>query len=130
MHALDVVVDVAVSEDQVRPAVVVEVEESHPEPELVARGLPDSGVEGRVLEGAAVEEVQAVGLAGEGGNDEIEPAVTVRVPPVDPHSGLRHPLRTEGAAQLDRLVSEPQPAQVVPELAGEAIVGDIEIGPP
>ena len=78
-------VDVAVGDEDVLPAVVVEVEEVDAEADILAVDA-ETGLDARVDEARAVVAVQRGHLFGEVGPDDVEPAVAVVVADADAHA--------------------------------------------
>src|SRR4051812_39026875 len=85
---VDLRVDVAVDLDDVRPAVVVAVDEAA-SPGDVAVVDADAGGEGHVGEGSvAVVVVEVAGIVGKVGFEDVEVAIAVVIAYGDAHAGL------------------------------------------
>ena len=101
LEPLDLGIDVAVDEEEIEPAVVVEIDEADA-PAEPARVEADAGGERAVVaEALAAVRVQRRGVAGEVGLEEIDRAVAVVVADRDAHAGLRLAVLAVGAAGLD-----------------------------
>ena len=129
LQLLDFRIDVAVADQNVGPAVVVEIEEAAAPAEKL-RVRAEAGGEGGVFEGAAAEIViERRSVAGEIGFHEVEIAIEIIIGGGNAHARLRFAVGTEGAAGFDGDVLESSVLLVVVERAGGGIVGDIDIGP-
>ena len=122
-------VDVAVDEEQIRPAVVVEIEKRDA-PAEVLRVEPESRGKGFIVEGAvAIVVVERGGIVGEIGFEQIEFAVTVVVGNGRAHAGLLAPVVVESGAGDDGNVAERAVVIVVVKNAGRAVARDINVRP-
>src|SRR6266566_865695 len=129
MLAIDFRVDVAVRQEQIGPAVVVEIEKRDA-PAKVLRVEPESRGEGFVVEGAvAIVVVERGGIVGEIGFEQTEFAVTVVVGNGRAHAGLLAPVVVESGAGDDGNVGERAVVIVVVKNAGGAVAGDINVRP-
>ena len=89
VRAVDLGIDVAVGDEDVEPAIVVQIDEADA-PAEIARVDAKAGEVGVVFKGAVAEVlVERVGVAGEVGLDDVEQAVAVEVADADAHAGLR-----------------------------------------
>src|SRR5216683_2966269 len=129
MLAIHFRVDVAVGEEQIGPAVVVEIEKRDA-PAEVLRVEPESRGKGFVVEGAvAIVAVERGGIVGEIGFEQIEFAVAVVVGNGRAHAGLLAPVVVESGAGDDGNVGERAVVIVVVKNAGGAVAGDINVRP-
>ncbi len=127
--AVDLRVDVAVGDEDVEPAIVVEVDEADA-PAEIAGVEAEAGEVGVVFKGAVAEvEVEGVGVAGEVGLDDVEQAVAVEVADGDAHAGLRLAVGRVGDAGFDGQVFEGAVLLVLIEGGGGGVVGDVDVGP-
>src|SRR5262245_36787377 len=130
---LDFGVDVAVDQEDVEPAVVVEIHEPAA-PAEEARIDADAGGEGHVVEAQAGRlhakvAVERRGVAGEVGLEDVEQPVAVVIADAHAHSGLRLSVTAVSRARLDADVGERPVFVVVVERGGGRIVSDINVGP-
>ena len=106
LDPLDLRIDVAIDDEEVEPAVVVEIDEADA-PSEPAGVQPDAGGERPIVaEALAAVGVQRRGVAGEVGLEEIDGAIAVVVADRDAHPGLRLAVLAVGAAGLDGDVLE------------------------
>src|SRR6266567_2098065 len=129
MLAIHFRVDVAVDEEQIGPAVVVEIEKRDA-PAEVLRVEPESRGEGFVVERAvAIVAVERGGIVGEIGFEQVEFAVAVIVGNGRAHAGLLAPVVVESGAGDDGNVGERAVVIVVVKNAGGAVARDINVRP-
>ncbi len=129
MLAVDFGIDVPVHQNQIGPAIVVEVEE-HGSPAQILRVQAQSRGRGRIGKGAvAVVAVQRRSIVGEIGFENVEMAVAVVVGDGRAHACLLAPVFVEGGARGDGDVGEGSIMIVAVENAGRAVAGDVNIGP-
>src|ERR1700680_3346072 len=82
-------IDVAVGNENIKEAVIVEVEEAGAPAEEWNRGIPETGFEGNVGErGIAIVTIESFVIVGEGSDEEIELAVAIVVAGADAHGRL------------------------------------------
>ncbi len=82
-------IHVAVGDEDVGPAIVVEVEKFYPEAEERNADRTKAGASRQVGELAvAIIVIEVVGVVGEIGLDDVGPAVVIVVGGVDAHAGL------------------------------------------
>ena len=124
----DLRVDVAVREQDVRPAVVVEVEEVDAEAEVLPVHA-EAGAQARLLEGAAVVAVERRHLLGEVRPDDVQPAVAVVVADADAHARERGAFCVEGAAGGNPDLAEGPVLVVAVEQARRGVAGHVDVGP-
>ena len=117
----------AVGDVEVGQRVVVEVDKGEAEPGVGAGAR--HGAVGRhgIEEVAALVHEEAVALADEVGDEEVEGSALLDVEGHDSHAGTRDAQGVEGAAPERGVVEEPTVALVEPELVGHGIVGDVEV---
>src|SRR5713101_6624661 len=129
MLAIHFRVDVAVRQEQIGPAVVVEIEKRDA-PAKVLRVEPESRGKGFIVEGAvAIVAVERGGIVREISFEQIEFAVTVIVGNGRAHAGLLAPVVVESGAGDDGNVGERAVVIVVVKNAGRAVAGDINVRP-
>src|SRR6266851_5470037 len=129
LELLDLGIDVAVAEEDVRPAVVVHVKKTAAPAEILGV-LAEAAQVGGVLEIRAAEIViKRRGIASEIRFDEIEIAVEIVIGGGDAHAGLRLAVGAESAARFDGDVGESAVFFVLIERAGRGIVGDVNVRP-
>ena len=122
-------IDVAVGEEDVEPAVVVEVDEPGA-PAEPPRVEAEAAGERPVLAEAVPEVgVQRRRVAGEVGLDDVEGAVAIVVADADAHARLRLAVLAVGAAGADADVGERAVVVVAIERARVRIVRDVDVGP-
>ena len=125
----DLRVDVAVGEEDVEPAVVVEVGKART-PSEPARVEPETRLEGLVfttpLPGIGVERR---GVAGEVGLHDVQPPVAIEVADADAHAGLRLAVLAVRAAGSDADVFERAVVAVAVQRARVGVVGHVDVGP-
>src|SRR5258708_1559985 len=129
LELLDFGIDVAVANEDVGPAVIVHVEKTAAQAEILC--VPaEAGLESGVFEIRAAEiAVQRRRVAGEICFDEIEIAVEIVIGGGDAHAGLRFAVGTERAAGFDGDVREGAVFLVLIESAGRGIVCDVNVRP-
>src|SRR4030095_13727360 len=99
-------IHVAVREEQIEPAVVVEIDERGAPPEP-PRVQADAGREGAILaEPVAGVGIQRRRIAGEVRLEDVQGAVAIVVADRDAHAGLRLAVLAVGAARADGDVGE------------------------
>ena len=122
-------IDVAVGEEDVEPAVVVEVDEPGA-PAEPSRVEAEAAGERPVLAEAVTEVgVQRRRVAGEVRLDDVEGAVAIVVADADAHAGLRLAVLAVGAAGADADVRERAVVVVAIERARVRIVRHVDVGP-
>src|SRR5258708_13078293 len=119
----------AVADQNVRPAIVIEVKETATPPQkLRVRAQPRC--KGGVLKGAGPEVVVKRGcVAGEVRLDQVEIAIEIVVGGGHAHASLGLAIRTEGTPCLDCNVFKGAVLLVVVERAGGGVVGNVDVGP-
>ena len=126
---LDFGVHMAVANQDVGPAVVVEVEKAAP-PAKILGVLAEAALKCSVLEISAAEIViERRSVAGKIGLDQIEITVEIVIGGGDAHPGLWLAVGAESAARFQRNVSEGAVFFVLIKSARGRIVGDINVGP-
>ena len=121
-------VDVAVGDEDIRPAVVVEVEEIDAEAEVLAVDA-EPRLDARVDEAGAVVAVQRGHLFGEVGPDDVEPAVGIVVADPDAHPGERHAVLVERRSGGNRDLAEGPVVIVAIQQARSAVAGHVDVRP-
>src|SRR5437588_1856924 len=119
----------AVADQNVRPAIVIEVKETATPPQkLCVRAQPRC--KGGVLKGAGPEVMVKRGcVAGEVRLDQVEIAIEIVVGGGHAHASLGLAIRTEGTPCLDCDVFKRAVLLVVIERAGGGIVGNVNVRP-
>ena len=126
---LDLGIHVAVANQDVGPAVVVEVEKAAAPAEIL-RVLAEAALKRGVLEIRAAQiAVERRSIAGKIRFDEIEIAVEIVIGGGDAHAGLWLAVGAERAAGFDGDVGEGAVLFVLIERAGGGIVGDVNVRP-
>ena len=126
---IDFRIDVAVDLNDVRPAVVVVVDESA-SPGDVAVVNADAGGKSHVGESSVtVVVIEVAGVVGEVGFEDVEPAIAVVVTDTDAHSGLLVAVVAVGASGDDGDVGECAVVIVSQQHAGLRIDGDVDVRP-
>ncbi len=129
-EAADVGIDVAVGDEEVQPAVEVGVEEGDAPAHRLEAGRGQARGAAHVLEEPVAQvPVEGLGVVGEGGEHEVQPAVVVVVAGVHPHPRLGPPLRVDGDAAQEADALEPAVPAVVVEEVGGRVVGHEEVDP-
>src|SRR5207245_5065618 len=129
LKLLDFGIDVAVADEDVRPAIVVHVEETAAPAEIL-RVLAETALIGGVLEIRAAEiVVKRRRVAGEIRFDQVEIAVEIVIGGRDAHAGLRLAVGAESATSFDGDVGEGAVLLVLIKGAGGGIVGDVNVRP-
>src|SRR5258708_24744143 len=119
----------AVADQNGRPAIVIEVEESAT-PAQKLRVRAQACCEGRLLEVAATEvAVERGRVAGEVRLDQVEIAIEIVVGGGDAHTSLGLAIRTERTTCLDRDVFKRSVLFIVVERARGRVIGDVNVGP-
>src|SRR5712692_9890363 len=130
MVELDVVEDVAVDDEQVAPAVVIEIEEARAECAVENAGLADAGGDGVVGEGAvAIVAVEAVELEIKMADEKVGQAVVGDVGGVGAHAGFGAAVFAEASAGSEAGVAKGAVAIVEVEEVALRVVGDEDVGP-
>ncbi len=124
---LDVVVHVSVGDEEIEPAVVVIIEETGSEPEVVQAHLPEPGGEGNLGVVRPVVTVQGVVLQLVVGDEEIEVAVVVVIPGVDAHARLRLAVGAQRRSREQADLVEAASLVAVQKIGGH-VVGDVDVG--
>ncbi len=126
----DLRIHVSVGEEDVEPAVVVEVGEAGAPPQP-PRVHAEPGVERPVLaEAVAAVRVERRGVAGEVRLDDVERAVAVEVADADAHARLRLAVLAERALGADADVLERAVAAVPEQRARVRVVRHVDVRPP
>ena len=130
MVAGDVVEDVAVYDEEIAPAVVVEIEEAGAETAVENVGLAEAGSDGAVSERAvAVVGVEAIEFEIEMADVEIHAAVVAEIGGVGAHAGFGAAIFAEAGARGVADVSECAVAVIEIEKISLRIVGDENVWP-
>ncbi len=130
LHALDVAVDVAVGDEDVRPAVEIVVEEKTAEAEREQGSATDIGARGFVDEEAfAFVVIERNHLIGKIGDEDAGGAGMIVIGGVNAHAGAGYAVFAEGDSGDDGFFGEGAVAVVAIELVGLGVVGEEEIGP-
>ncbi len=123
-------VDVAVGDEGVEQAVVVEVQETVSPSQEWDGGLSESGFEAYVGEaGVAVVAEQGFVVVGEGADQKIDLAVAIVVADGDSHGGLLASVAAQGQAGDEAYVFEGAVVAVAVEVAGDGIISDYQVEP-
>ena len=129
LETLDLRVDVAVDEEQVEPAVLVEIEEPDAPPEP-PRVQADAARKRPVLaQPLPVVGVQRRRVAGEIGLEDVDGPVAIVITDRDAHAGLRFAVLAVGAARRDADVRERAVRVVQIQRAWIRVVGHVQIDP-
>jgi len=129
LELLDFGIDVAIADEDVGPAVVVEIKKAATPAEIL-RVLAEAPLEGGVLKIRPAEIVVERGrVASEIGLDEIEVAVKIVIGRGDAHAGLGLAISAQRAASFERNVGENAVPLILIERACRGIVGDIDVRP-
>ena len=116
-------VDVAIEDEQVLVAVVIEVVEPAGPAQIGAADHAQTELHGPVVEERAVEvQVQRVRIAGEVGREDVRAGVPVDVADSDPHGGLVAAVEVGREAAVEADVLERQPATVAKEPVGHRVI--------
>src|SRR6266550_4430570 len=127
--ALDFGIDVSIDLQDVRPAVIIVINEAAT-PSNVLVVDADSRGECNVTKGSvAVVVIEVARVVGEVGLENIKPSVAVIIGDGNAHSGLFVAILAVGAAGDHRDIGESAVVVVVEEDAGFGVHGDINIGP-
>src|SRR5438045_3345170 len=127
--SLDFGIDVSIDLQDVRPAVIIVINEAAT-PSNVLVVDADSRGECNVTKGSvAVVVIEVARVVGEVGLENIKPSVAVIIGDGNAHSGLFVAILAVGAAGDHRDIGESAVVVVVEEDAGLGIHGDINIGP-
>src|SRR5205814_986017 len=127
--SLDFGIDVSIDLQDVRPAVIIVINEAAT-PSNVLVVDADSRGECNVTKGSvAVVVIEVARVVGEVGLENIKPSVAVIIGDGNAHSGLFVAILAVGAAGDHRDIGESAVVVVVEEDAGFGIHGDINIGP-
>ena len=124
----DLRVDVTVGDEDIHPAVVVEVEEVYAEAQILsvdAEAGPDAGV----LETAAVVPVKRRHLLGEVRPHDIQPAVGVVIADAGTHAGERDAILVERASGRNGDLPERPVVIIAIEQTRRTVAGDVDVGP-
>ena len=123
--------DAAVGDEQIQPAVAIEIQPAGAEAGLREAGRAEAGGSAPILEvSRAVVEVQHIHLVEPVRDEQILVAVVVEVARVNAHARFGLSGAAHGGAGEERRVLERAVVLVDPELVGLAVVGDVEIDPP
>src|SRR5439155_2158247 len=122
-------INVAVDEHQVRPTIVVNIDELRAKAEGAYRGRADTGRGAGVLEETTQVVVERVRFPGEGRDGEVETAVSIVIRAVDAHPCLSLPPLTKRRAGFEIHVSKPAAALVLHQVPRRAVIPDVEVGP-
>src|SRR5712692_919412 len=130
LQLFDLGIDVAVADQDVGPAVVVEIEKAASPAEIFGVEA-EAGGEGGVLEAGAAEIVIERGcVAGEIGFYQVEVAVEIVVGGRDSHARLGLAVRAKGATGFERDVDKLAVLLVLVARAGGGVRGDVNVEPP
>src|SRR5262245_29653398 len=130
LDLLDLRVDVAIDQEQIEPAVEIEIEEADT-PAEPARVEADAAREGAVLaQAVAAVRVERRRVAGEIGLEDVDRAVAIVVAEREPHPGLRLAVLAVSTAGRHGNVFERAVALVPIERARVRIVRHVQIDPP
>src|SRR5713101_4496266 len=114
---------------EVRPAIVVEVREVRPPPDIWQTDLGGSGRGARVLEESSLDvSIKAVRLAAEIRDEERRPSVSERISHSHTHPGAGMVTEDPGARLVGHLLEGSVP-EVVKEVIPGAVVDEIEVRP-
>ena len=103
LRAIDLGIHVAVGDEDVEPAIVIDVDEADA-PAEQARIDAEACLVGAIVERAVAEiHKERIGIAGEIGLHDIEHAVAVVIANGNAHAGLRLAVGRIGDASFDRL---------------------------
>ena len=130
VEGLDVVVEVAAGEEQVAPAVVVEVGHCRPPGDELPRPAAGGGGGGGVLELPPPEVAEEDGEIGlEVGDEQVDPPVAVGVARFGPHATDLGPEPVHRHAGRESGLTEVAPAIVLEEeVSLEGVVADVDVG--
>ena len=130
LDPFDLRIHVAVDDEDVQPAVVVEIDEGDA-PSEPAGVEPDSSREGAILaEALAAIRVQRRGVSREVGLEEVDCPVAVVVADGDAHARLRLAVLAVGAAGFDADILEGSVLVVHVQRARVRVVRHVQIDPP
>src|SRR6266849_6624216 len=122
-------VDVTVGQEQIGPAVVVNIEK-HDAPAKILRVQAETGGESFVVErGVAIVVVESRGIVGKICLEQIEPAIAIVVRDGGAHAGLLAPVIIKRRARNNGDVRESAVVIVMVENAGGAVARDINVRP-
>src|SRR6266566_5173505 len=126
---LDFGIDVAIANQDVRPAIIVKIKEAAAPAEILSV-LAETGGECGVFEvcGAKIV-IQRRSITGEIGFDDVVIAVEIIVRGGDAHTGLRFAVGTERTAGFHGDVGEFSIFAILVEGAGGGIVSDVNVRP-
>ena len=130
MVAGDVVEDVAVNDEKIPPAVIVEIEEAGAEAAVEDVGLAEAGSDGAVDESAvAVVGVEAIQFEIEMADIKIHAAVVAEIGGIGAHAGFGATIFAEAGTGGVADVAERAVAIIEVEEISLGVVGDEDVGP-
>src|SRR5262249_51149085 len=122
-------VDMAVSEQDIFPSVVVEVEKDSAKPKILAVDAQTCR-QTRVMESAiAIIFVECRDLVREIGPDDVQPAISVGIPNGDTHSRHGHSILVKCATSFDSYLAERPVVTIVIKQAWGRVASDIDVRP-
>src|SRR5437660_7847021 len=126
---VDFWIDVAVHQQQIRPAIVVEVHE-HRAPSEVLGMQTEAGRIGSISESAiAVVAIERGAVVREIGFENVELSIAIEVGDGGPHAGLFTSVFIECRACYDCDVGKSAIVIIAIENAGRAVTRDVNVGP-
>src|SRR5580704_3696676 len=129
VELFDIGINVAVADQNIGPAIVVEIQESAaPSQKLRVRAQP-RGKRGVLEVARALIVVERRGVTGEIGLHQIQVSIQIVIRRGNPHPGLRLAVRAQGTPGFDGDVFERSILLVVIESAGSRVIGHVDIGP-
>src|SRR5690348_8615239 len=129
LAARQLTIDVAVGNKKIFPAIVVVIEKTNSEAEILGV-YAEPGSQACVLERTVpVIAIQNRNLIGEVCARNVEPAVAVIIADCDAHAGQSHAVFIESASRGDRRFSKRSVMVVAIEKAGRSIARYIYVGP-
>src|SRR6202162_2768339 len=125
----DLGINVAVADQNIGPAIVVEIEEpATPSQKLRVRAQP-RGERGILEVARALIVVERRGVAGEIGLDQIEVSIQIVIRRGNPHAGLRLSVRAQGTPRFHGDVFQRSILFFVIESAGSRVISHVNIRP-
>src|SRR5262245_8657024 len=122
--------DRSVDDEDIQPAIVVEVEPGGTEARVRQARKPDSCTRGLFFEDTgSVVHVEIVALTGDLRDEQVFVAVLVEIAGVDAHAAFGLTVSAKRRASEQRSIRERAAVPVHPQLIRRAIIGDVNVDP-
>src|SRR6185369_2680374 len=114
IHLLDIIHDVALSYEEILPAIIIKVFKPHAPTRAAGGETAQTGGQAAIAEGTvAIIVIHGVDLAGEVGYDDIGFSIVIVIAKIDTHAGVRLAIVGERDVGIQRALLEAAAAEVV-----------------